>query len=176
LEQLRALPYSSKLAIERATEQIEAMATPPDCAGIVDRLSPIGFAPMTLSSLVRGTETPGLAFSETINSAGLVAWLFKRELIAKVTDEIRKAARDSEALDEPKRSAQETALIEQMMDCERSECSLIWSAEINDETILDFRRSTSPAALIGVRAVVVASRPAPSGTSPEHVREFAGHR
>ena len=61
-----------------------------------------------------------------------------------------------------------------MMDCEKSECSLIWSMEINDETIIDFRSSTTPAALLGVRAVVVAPRAAPSGTSPEHVREFAG--
>ena len=57
-----------------------------------------------------------------------------------------------------------------MMDCEKSECSLIWSMEINDETIIDFRSSTTPAALLGVRAVVVAPRAAPSG----HVREFAG--
>jgi hypothetical protein len=51
----------------------------------------------------------------------LIAWLLKRELIAKVTDEIKKAARDSEPLDEPKRSAQGVALLEQMMEVERSD-------------------------------------------------------
>ncbi|WP_157450481.1 hypothetical protein [Bradyrhizobium sp. ARR65] len=136
LEQVRAAPWPSKMAIERATAQIEAMATPPDCKNIIDHLSPIGFASMWLTSTVRGGATPAVAFSEeTINSAGLVAWLFKRELIAKVTDEIKQAARDGEALDEAKRA---TELREQMMECERAECSLIWKAEISDGIVIDF--------------------------------------
>jgi hypothetical protein len=127
LEQVRMAPWPSALAIQKATKQIKAMATPPDCKGIIDRLQPIGFAPMMLSSLVHGAERPALAFSETINSAGLVAWLFERELIAKITAEIKQAARDGEALDEQKRGAQETTLLEQMMACERAESSLIWA-------------------------------------------------
>jgi hypothetical protein len=65
---------------------------------------------------VRGVETPALVFCETINSAGLFVWLFERELIAKVTAEIKQVARDGEALDGPKRAAQETVLLEQTME------------------------------------------------------------
>jgi hypothetical protein len=135
-----------------------------------------GFASTALTSTVRGVETPALVFCETINSAGLFVWLFERELIAKVTAEIKQAARDGEALDGPKRAAQETALLEQTMDCERAECDLIWAAESHDETIIDFRRATTPAAQLGVRSVVVAPRPAPFGTSPEHVYLAGGPR
>jgi hypothetical protein len=170
LEQVRAAPWPSRLAIERATAQIEAMAAPPDCKNIIDHLSPIGFASMWLTSTVRGGATPAIAFSEeTINSAGLMMWLFKRELIAKITAEIKQAARDGEALDESTRAARETELLEQMMDCERAECSLIWGAEINDGIVIDFRDSTSPAIVLGLRSVVV-PRAAPSGTSPQHAR------
>ena len=169
LKQVRAAPWPSKLAIQKATEQIEAPGRPPDCKSIIDRMQPIGFASMRLTSTVHGVETPALAFSETPDSLGLVAWLFKRELIAKVTAEIGLVARDGEALDEQQRAAQETTLLEQMMDCERAECSLIWAAECRDATIIDFRRTTTAAALLGLRSVVVAPRPAPPGTSPEHV-------
>jgi hypothetical protein len=62
-----------------------------------------------------------LGLAETINSAGLVAWLFKNELIAKVADEIKQAARDSEALDRARLVALDAALLEQMMDCEWSD-------------------------------------------------------
>jgi hypothetical protein len=175
LNQVRAAPYPAKLAIQKATEQIKAMVTPPDCKSIVNRLLPISFAPMTLSSLVHGAERPALALSETINSAGLVAWLFEDQLIAKVTAEIKQAARDGEALDEKARASQEETLIEQMMDCERAECSLIWAMEVNDETIVDFRLGTTPACLLGLRAVVVAPRPAPS-TSFGHAYDVVGPR
>ena len=85
-------------------------------------------------------------------------WLFERELIAKVTDTIKQSARDGEALDEKPRQTQETALLEQMMDCERRECALVWDAESRGE-LLDFRHNTTPASLLGVRSVVGA-RPA----------------
>jgi hypothetical protein len=175
LQQVRAAPYPLKLAIQKATAQIEALATPPDCKSIIDRLQPIGFASTTLTSTVRGLDTPALAFCETINTPGLFVWLFERELIAKVTAGIKQSARDGEALDEQQRAAQETTLLEQMMDFEQKECALIWDLESRGE-IEDFRRDTTAAALLGVRTVVVAPRAAPSGTSPEHVREIVGPR
>jgi hypothetical protein len=163
LDQVRAAPWPSALAIQTATEQIKAMATPPECTGIINHLQPIGFATQTVKSMVH-TEQRALAFSEVINCAGLVAWIFERELIAKVTAEIKQAARDGEALDEKQRAAQETALLEQMAECEYAECGLIWDAESRGD-LLDFRHNTTPAALLGVRSVV-GTRPAvpPSAT------------
>jgi hypothetical protein len=141
------------------------MATPPDCRGAVDRLAPVSFATQEVRSIVHG-ETPALAFSEAINCVGLFTWLFERELIAKVTAEIKQASRDSEALDERQRASQEATLLEQIDGCERAECSLIWAAQSRDETV-DFRTSTSPAVVLGLRSIIATS-PAPSGTSPEH--------
>jgi hypothetical protein len=57
-------------------------------------------------------------------------------------------------------------LLEQIDRCERAECSLIWAAQSRDETV-DFRTSTSPAVVLGLRSIIATS-PAPSGTSPEH--------
>ena len=121
-----------------------------------------------LSFIALQTGTALARLVQTPNMLGLFAWLFKDQLLARVTAEIKQAARDGEALDEPKRATQEATLLDQMMDCERAECSLIWNAESRGE-ILDFRRDTTAAALLGVRSVVVAPRAAPSGTSPEHV-------
>ena len=93
-------------------------------------------------------EAPALAFSEAINGAGLFTWLFEEQLIAKVTATMKQTSRDSEALDERQRAAQEAALLEQIDGCERAECSLIWAAQSRDE-LIDFRAGTGPASCAG---------------------------
>jgi hypothetical protein len=126
----------------------------PNCEGIINRLQPIAFATQAITSMVRNVDTPA-AFTvvEQPNAIGLVAWLFKRELIAKVSDEIRRqATRETEALDEVQRQTQEVSLLDQMMDCERSETSLIWALEDRGQ-IVDFRSTTLPAALLGVALI-----------------------
>jgi hypothetical protein len=58
---------------------------------------------------------------------------------------------------------------------ERSEVACIWHAEAAEE-ILDFRGTTSPQSLLGLRLVNrPRANPSP-GTSPEHVITFAGLR
>ena len=53
------------------------------------------------------------------------------------------------------------------MACERAECSLIWAEQSRDE-LIDFRSTTTPAVALGLGTQIVASRPAPSGTSREY--------
>jgi hypothetical protein len=174
LEHVRRAPWPAKVVIEAAAKQIRAMSTPPDCRGAIDRLAPVSFATQEVRSIVHG-EVPALAFSEAINGAGLFTWLFEEQLIAKVTATIKQTSRDSEALDERQRAAQEAALLEQIDGCERAECSLIWAAQSRDE-LIDFRAGTGPAAVLGLRSVIAASRPAPAGTNPGHGYDVVGPR
>ena len=61
-----------------------------------------------------------------------------------------------------------------MLAVERNECSLIWATEAKGE-IVDFRSTTSPQAVLGVR-LRTQPRPVAPGTSPEHARDIVGVR
>jgi hypothetical protein len=66
-------------------------------------------------------------------------------------------------------------VLEQMMDAERAEHSLIWSAESHGE-VTGSLHNAAPAGLLDLRAVVAAPRPEPSGTRAEHGHDIAGRR
>ena len=76
---------------------------------------------------------------------------------------ITKVAATNEALDGRQQASQQTVLFEQMMLAREPR-----QLQSRDEAVIDFRSRTTPAVVLGLRAVIVASRPAPSSTSPEH--------
>jgi hypothetical protein len=141
---------------------------------MIEHNSPLSFPTMTLSSLVRG-EKPALAFIETTDTLGLLCWLFKDQLLSKISAGLDDVADDKAALSQQQREEMEAQISSDLLAIERAECALIWAAEAKGETI-DFRSDTSPMAVLVVR-LVTAPRADPSpGTSPEHVITFGGAR
>jgi hypothetical protein len=69
LERVCSAPWPSKLAIERATQQIAALAAAPDCARAISRGEPISFATETVKSMMHG-PAPALAHAEVVNFTG----------------------------------------------------------------------------------------------------------
>jgi hypothetical protein len=67
-----------------AAAQIEqwAEAAAPDFDSMVEHHSPLVLPTVTLSSLVRGTETPVLAFSE-VTDPRLLCWLLMNQLVGE---------------------------------------------------------------------------------------------
>jgi hypothetical protein len=65
----------------------------PDFDSMIEHNSPLTFQTVTLSSLVRGTENPALAFTETTDTLGLICWLFKEQLLAKINAGIDEGCR-----------------------------------------------------------------------------------
>ena len=172
---VRSAAWPSSLAKEKLRAQIAALAEAPDVDRAIEHNLPVGFPTISLSSLVRGTETPGLAFAETVNSFGFLLWAFRDQIIARIEQELDEIADDKHALDQQQREEMEAEISASALAVERSEIACILAAEAQGE-IIDFRADTSPQALLGVRLVnQPRANPSP-GTSPEHVITFAGVR
>jgi hypothetical protein len=69
----------------------------------------LSFPTLSLSSLVRG-EKPALAFTETTDTLGLLCWLFKDELLAKINAGLDEVADDKAALSQQEREEMEATI------------------------------------------------------------------
>jgi hypothetical protein len=152
-----------------------AQAAAPNFDSMIEHNAPLAFPSVSLSSLVRRTETPALAFTETTDTLGLLCWLFKDELLAKINAAIDEIADDKVALSQAQREQMEAQISSDALAIERSECALIWHAEARGE-VIDFRADTSPQSLLGL-TLVNRPRANPSpGTSPQHAFDIIGLR
>ena len=145
-----------------AAGQINALAEAgtPHVDGMIEHGSALMFPTVSLSSLVHA-ETPVLAFTETTDAMGTLCWLFKDQIIARVSQEIDAVADDKAALNEKQRSEMAAQIDTDRLLIERAECALIWHAEAKGE-VIDWRGDTTPMALLGVRLV----KATPADTSP----------
>jgi len=120
------------------------------------------FATTMQTAMVRGVETPAAAFAETVDVFGLLCWLHRDQLIAKICEQLDEVADDAEALSQQQREEAEAQITGDMLAVERSESGLIWHADAKGD-VIDFRADTSAQAVLGVR-IVTAPRVA-AGTS-----------
>ena len=173
---VRSSPWPSSIAKEKAKAQIDALAEAgtPDCDRCIEHGLPVMFATSSLVSAVRNVDAPGAAaFSEIPDSLGLVCWLFRDQLLAKVNAELDEAADDKTALSQEQREQMGAQIITDMLAVERSECSLIWAVDA-EGTVIDFRATTTPEAVLGIRLITVAPRVAAPGTSADHAYDIVG--
>ena len=100
------------------------------------------------TTLVRSESGPLLRLPDT---AGLVAWLFRDALIARLHAEIDELADDEHALDDQERRARENELLDALMMAERREETLIELA--GSEGLEIPRRATADVrAVLGIEA------------------------
>ena len=79
-------------------------AAAPDVDRSIEHGLPISFPTMTLTSMVRGVEAPGAAaFTETTDVFGTLCWLFKDQMLAKISAALDEAADDKAALSQQQR-------------------------------------------------------------------------
>src|SRR5437899_10665964 len=118
---------------------------------MIEHNSKLTFPMLSLSSFVRGTETPALAFTETTDTLGLFCWLFKDQLLAKINTGLDVAAAgDKAALSQQQREQMEAQISSDMLAIERAEVACIWHAEAQNNEILDFRVDTRRKACSGL--------------------------
>jgi hypothetical protein len=144
-----------------------AEAGAPDLDAAIEHNLPISFATTRLQSQVYNAQPGSVAFAEPDDAVGLICWLFGKELLAKISAGFREIGDDKHALDQRQREEMEAQISADMLMAERSECALIWHAETQNNEIIDFRATTSAAAVLGI-ALRTVPRAAPPPTSPEH--------
>jgi hypothetical protein len=124
--------------------------------------------------MVRGGDHPALAFGETTDTVGLLCWLFKDQLLAKINAALDEAADDKAALTREQREEMEATITTDALAVERAECAAIWHADARGE-VIDFRRDTTPQALLGLR-LVVQPRAMPPESSTSLALDFIAPR
>ena len=175
LHRTKSAPWPSSAAKAAVRDQINALAEAgtPDVDRAIEHGLPVSFKTTLLSAMVRGTDTPAIAHTETVDAFGLLCWTFRDQILAKVHAAIDEVADDKAAMNQQQREEREAQISADVLAVKRSECSLIWAAEAKGE-VIDFRAETTPQAVLGVR-LVTAPRANPSpGSSPLLAYDIVG--
>lgn len=173
---MRSAPWHSSVAKAAVKAQIEqiAAAAAPDVTRAIQSGLPVSFTTMMSTALVRNVDAPGAAaFSEMPDTFGLLCWIAKDQMLAKISAAIDEVASDKSALSKEQREEMEAQITSEMLKIERAECSLIWHAEADGE-VFDFRSDTDPRAVLGIDLVAIAPRVAAGGSSWQHALDIVG--
>ena len=155
LHRVKSAPWPSSAAKAAAKAQIDALAeaAQPDIDRCIEHGLPVGFVTTMQIGAVRNAGVPGAAaFTETPDAFGLLCWLFRDQLLARINEQLDEIADDGEALSEQQRQEAEATITGDTLAVERSECGLIWHADAKGE-VIDFRADTTAQAVLGVRIV-----------------------
>lgn len=131
LHEVRSSATPAAVVKARMREQIAALAErgEPDCLAGIERGAPIRFAMRAIESYTPPDPLAGRYHEHGVaDTLGLVAWLFRDELIARLDTEIDELA-DPNAIDDAERAKRERALLDGMLELDRVEEALIGMAE-----------------------------------------------
>jgi hypothetical protein len=169
LHRVRSSPWPSSLAKAAAKELIDRLADAgmPNLDAAIEHGMDIGFATTRLQSLVYNAQPGAVAYAEVPDVLGLLAWVIRDQLLAKINAGFDEIADDKSALSQQQREEMEAQISADSLAAERAECSLIWAAAERGE-VIDFRPDTSPQAALGVRLVVVPRATELPATTPGH--------
>ena len=171
LRRTRSAPVPSKDAKARATAHINALADAgePAIESLIEHGGDkIAFAEKQTMSLVHNVPHHGAAaFGTETDALGLIAWLHRDALVAKVCALIDAESDDAAALTDEQRETQAAQIGSDLLNIERQECALIWQA-LRDGMSAEFRADCDPRAILSVELVSTAARPEPQvGSSPQ---------
>jgi hypothetical protein len=177
LQKLRASFFTKAEVDALIADQINSLAdaAAPDISRAAQFLEPVKFATAYSQKLAPSLDPkapPAIVGSEAIDSLGLLCWMFRSEMIAKLQGMVTE---NRAAISQSEREAREAQIGGLMLEAERAECSLIFHAERKGE-IIDFRVDTSPQALLGVRLVTRPHADPSPGTSEGHAYDIVGVR
>ena len=123
---VRSAPWPSSVAKVAAKDLIHRLADQgaPNLDGAVEHGQPISFASMLLTSTVRNVDAPAIAHAEIPDAVGLLLWLMRDQMLAKINAGIDEVADDKNALSEQQRGEMEAQISADALAIERAECAL----------------------------------------------------
>jgi hypothetical protein len=134
LHSVRSAPFSSAHARAKMREMIEvlAMRSAPNISGLVEngdlKIDQL-FSKQLARADVRnaGPKAAGCAaYFELVDPVGLIAWLFKDQLIGALDREITTESDDAAALDGPERARREAEILSDILANDRDLAALVW--------------------------------------------------
>ena len=174
---ISAAPYPSSYCKQRAREQIEILAARGAVivSNLVEHDGPIEFPTQVLRVPVSGAAPGAVGSVEVIDTLGLFAAVFRDALIERLDAEIDAEADDKSALSHADRQKREAEVLSDLLDIERQEASLVWSAQAQGLPC-EHRAECSPEAILSLRLVSAAAPVYERGSSLEHALQIIGLR
>jgi hypothetical protein len=166
LHRIASAPFPSAYCKAKMRTQVEALAMQgaPSASRLVELDGKIEFQTQRLTSEVHA-EQRALAFAQVPDTVALVAWLHKDALVKRLDAEIDAEADDKAALSHADRELRTAETMGDLLDIERQEAALTWSA-IGQGLPCEFRADCSPIAILGLKLVTTPRTSALPGTTP----------
>lgn len=166
-------PFPSSHTKRRMREAIEALAERgrPSVSRLVELDGAVEFADVAHQIPIITDKDAGIASLVEPDALALIAWLFKPAMIAALDAEITAESDDKIALSEKQRGEQLAQIDQDIIEHERVEAALTWTAWAQGVTA-EHRPDIKVLALLVLR-LITAPRAEPSGTTPGHSVSFA---
>jgi hypothetical protein len=148
IHSIRSSPFPKDHCKRRAHETVEALERRGaiSVSRLVELDGEIEWPMQRASSQVIGGAERALAFHETVDVVGLIAFIFKDALIAALDREIDAEADDAAALTHEQRQQREAEALGDLLAVEREESWFVWQAQSQGLPI-EHRADISPLAL-----------------------------
>ncbi len=168
LHRIASAPFPSSYSKQRLREMVEQLAArgTPDVTNLIEHDRNIIWPTLRVQSEVHGAQR-SLAFHEAIDVVGLFAAILKPAMISFLDTLVDADKDDAAALSHEARQQAEAEAMADLLDIERQEAALIWSAQAQGLPI-EFRSDISPLAILQVRLVTTPGPDALPETSDGH--------
>jgi hypothetical protein len=162
----RSAPFPSAYAKQQMREQIEALAMQGalSVSLLIEHDGKIEFQTQRLTSEVHAAQR-ALAFTEVPNTLALIAWLHRDLLIKRLDELITDESDDGAALSHEQRQQRESEVQGDLLDIERQEATLTWSA-MEQGLPVEFRSDLDPRAILKIQLISTPRADAFPETSP----------
>ena len=167
LHRIASAPYPSSYAKARMRQAIEALAQrgQPDVSLLIEHDGDIVWPTKRVKVEVLNAQPGAIGFAEIPDMLAIDAWRNKEATIAKLDAEISTECDDPASLSHEARQKAEAETMGDLLDIERQESSLVWSAQAQGLPV-EHRADISPLALLGLRLVTTARTTELPETSP----------
>jgi hypothetical protein len=179
IQRQRSVISAKKLEIERAArttttrehakrharEQLDAIARPPDLTGLKHGRD-IVLPAERLQVQMYNTSGGAVGFTSANDGAGLLAWLFRDQLLQRIDAEVDAMIGTKEGVTPEQREKVIARLEGELMDLERLDVEMTWRQGLQQ------REDVAIPALLGIRLVTEPVQP--SRSSPGHAYDLVG--
>jgi hypothetical protein len=157
LHRIRSAPYPSDHCKTQMRAQVATLAEhgAASVTALVEHDGEIGWPSRRLRSQTFGAGG-AIAFAETTDALGLLAWLCKDLVVAALDAAIDFESDDGAALSVEARQQAEVEVMADLLSTEREECALVLRAQ-SEGLAIDHRIDCAPAALLAVELVTRAA-------------------
>jgi hypothetical protein len=159
--------FPSSYCKERLRETVEQLAARgmPDVSGLIEHDQDINIWPMQrVQSQVIGAER-SLAFHEAVDVVGLLAFLLKPAMISALDALVDAEKDDKNSLSHEARRQREAEAMGDLLDIERQEAALVFSAQAQGLPV-EFRPDCDPRAILQIQLLQAPRADALPETSP----------